>query len=188
MSEITEQYSYGVAQKKEGKFLWGRIGLATLYVLVPLITISLLMFIPQLKAFVYLGALVILGDAVLAFFTWRLVDIEYEYSIKTGKVDFTLVQNAFNHRIKKPQTSFMVKDCELIAPFGEQEFRDRYEAFAPETVFCALSSKTASDAYFAIYTDENGKKCAFLFEATNEMLKRCKFYNKNATTVRQMRY
>jgi len=188
MSEITDLYEYGVAQKKEGKFLLRSIILIALYILIPLVLISLLMFVPALKGFVYLGALVVLADAVFAFFTWRYVDVEYEYSIKTGKVSFTLVRNAFNHRIKEPKMSFLVKDCELIAPLTEPEYAEKYEAAKVDTVWNALSSKSAKDAYFALYTDENGKKTAFLFEATNEMLKRCRFYNKNATVVRQMRY
>ena len=189
MSEITERYDYGVAQKKEGKYLWGRIGLAFLYVLFPLVTITVLMLIPEARKFVYFGALVVLADAVFAFFTWRYVDIEYEYSVHVGKVTFTIIQNAFNHRIRKPQTEFLIRDCELIAPLNEEEFAERYMQFGAETVRSALSSKKAEDAYFAIYTDEeSGKKCAFLFEATNEMLKRCRFYNRDATVVRQMRY
>ena len=42
--------------------------------------------------------------------------------------------------------------------------------------------------------DANGEfgsmmlKANFLFEATNDMLKRCRFYNREATVVRTMRY
>ncbi len=186
MAEINETYEYSVTQKAEGKWRWRRAGLIALYVLMPVITLILIM--GPLKGMVYMGAFIVLADAVLIFFTWRLVSVEYSYEVTSGKVTFTLIQNAFNHRIKKPKAEFMLRECSLIAPLREPEYEAKYREYAPETVISALSSEKAEDAYFALYSGEDGKRCAFLFEATNDMLKRCRFYNREATVVRTMRY
>lgn len=180
MADITEAYDYCVAQKSEGVWKWRRIGLIIAYILLPVIA---LLVIIKSTILAPLGAFLALGDAVLVFFTWRFVSLEYEYSIAAGKITFSHIQNAFNHRIRKQKVSFMIKDCTSIAPYGGQG----YELDA-EVIYNALSSSSAEDAYAAVFTDENGRRCAFLFEATREALRRCSFYNKAATVVKETRY
>ena len=185
MSDITEVYDYSVPQKAEGKWLVRRILLISAYILFPLLVIGFFMFVSP--NFVVLGYFMALGDAVLFFFTWRYVNIEYMYSFKMGVVTFSVIQNVLNHRQKKDKMQFTVRECSLIAPM-EGEWLEKYNAYAPEDVTSALGSRNAEDAYFALFTGADGKKSAFLFEATNEMLKRCHYYNKDATIVKQVRY
>jgi len=181
MADITEAYDYSVAQKSEGVWKWRRIGLIAAYILLPVVA---LLVIVKSTILAPLGAFLALGDAVLVFFTWRFVSLEYEYSVVAGKVTFSHIQNAFNHRIRKEKLTFAIKDCVSIAPVGDPKYTD-YEA---EVVYSALSSKNAEDAYVALFTDSKGRRCAFLFEATREMLRRCAFYNKAATIVRDTRF
>ena len=181
MADITEAYEYSVAQKAEGVWLWRRIGLIAAYVILPVVA---LLLIVKWRILAPLGCFLALGDAVLVFFTWRFVNLQYEYSIAAGKITFSHIQNAFNHRIRKVKLTFAVKDCTSIAPLGDPKYLDSEVG----TVYSALSSSKASDAYAAIFVDESGKKSAFLFEATREMLRRCAFYNKQATVVTETRF
>jgi hypothetical protein len=185
MSDITEVYEYSVAQKAEGVWKWRRAGLIAAYILLPVLALILII---KSTIFAPFGALLALGDAVLVFFTWRFVNLEYEYSVLSGCVTFSHIQNVFNHRIKKKKTSFYIKDCVRIAPLGQHLYADEYNGWNAEKTYSALSSSKAEDAYFAIYTDSDGAKCAFLFEATEEMLKRCRFYNKDATVTVKTRF
>jgi len=188
MSEITEAYSYGVAMKPEGKIKLYRFLLICLYVIIPLGAIVGAMSGQAMLAI--LGCLLALGDAILVFFTWRYVSFDYEYDIVSGKVTFRIVRNAFNIRLPKVQMEFMLKECVAIAPYKNEEYPEcmkTYEEFGAEKVYWALSSSKAPDAYYAIYTDAEGKKCAFLFQATGDTLKRCKWYNKENTVAGKTR-
>lgn len=188
MSEINEYYNYGVAQKAEGKWLIYRILLIAAYVLLPVGALTLMMFGETWM--VFFGALLAFSDFLLAFLTWRFVSFDYEYETISGKVTFSIIRNAFNHRRKKEIMSFMIRDCVAIAPLDNPEHpecAEQYKAYGAETVYNALSCKNAEDAYFAIFEDEKGKKCAFLFQATGEMLKRCRWYNKEGTVVTKTR-
>ncbi len=184
MSEITEKYGYGVATKPEGKWILYRILLISVYVLYPVLAIGAMMIIkPEL---VFVGALLAVSDAILVFFTWRFVSFDHEYEVESGKVTYTVVHNAFNHRIKKPQMEFMLKECTAIAPLNNPEHPEcakQYEDYKAEVVYNALSWSKAEDAYFALFTTADGRRAAFLFQATGDMLKRCRWYNKEATVV-----
>ena len=185
MSEITEAYDYSVPQKAEGKWKLRRMLLITLYILFPIFVIGYFMFFNN--SLVVLGCFIALADAVIFFFTWRYVNIEYMYTFKMGVVTYSVIQNVLNHRIKKDKMQFTIKECTLIAPMKD-EYAEKYREYAPETVTSAWGSSDPEDAYFALYTDADGKKAAFLFEATTEMLKRCRYYNKDATVMSQVRY
>lgn len=190
MSEITEAYSFGVAMKPEGKIKLYRFLLICLYVLIPVVAIGLMMFSSNGGLFAIFGCLLCLADVILIFFTWRYVSFDYEYEIASGKVTFKKVLNAFNHRIPKPQMEFMLKECSAIEPYNNPDYPEsmkKYEAAQVEKVYWGLSSTKAADAYYALFEDANGKKCAFLFEATGDTLKRCKWYNKDATVVAKTR-
>lgn len=182
MSEINEYYNYGVAQKAEGKWVLFRILLVSAYVLLPVGAISLMMF--GATWMVFFGALLAVSDFLLAFLTWRFVSFDYEYETTSGKVTYSIIRNAFNHRKKKVITDFMIRDCIAIAPLDNPEHpecTEQYKNFGASIVYNALPSKKTSDAYFAIYENADGKKCAFLFQATEDMLKRCRWYNKEGT-------
>ena len=183
MSEITELYDYCVPVKPDKKMKLKRFGLICLYAILPLIALFIII---QWKGLVYFGALIVLADAVVYFFTWRYVNIEAYYSIKTGVVTYAVIQNVFQHRIKKEKMKFALKDCVLIAPKAGSE--QKVAEFKPEVEYNGLSTADSPDAYVALFKDEDGKNVAYYFEATSEMLKRCRFYNKDATVMSQVRY
>lgn len=188
MSEITEAYSYGVAMKPEGKIKLYRFLLICLYVLIPVVAIGLMMFSQNGGLYAIFGCLLCLADVILVFFTWRYVSFDYEYEIASGKLSFKKVLNAFNHRIPKPQMEFLIKECSAIEPYNNPEFPDsmkKYEDYKADKVYMGLAHSKAPDAYYALFTDAEGQKCAFLFQMTGDTLKRCVWYNKEATVKSQ---
>ncbi len=158
-----------------------RVGMIALYVVyvISLFTVGILtrLGIPMM-------ALVPLTTWILIFFTWRYVSIDYEYSITSGSLTFSKI---FGNRTRRAVLEFKLKDAVAIAPLSDRLQASKLEAYAPEIVYSALSDEGAEDGYFAIF-EQDGKKCAFLFEATGQTLKVCRFYNPSVTVVRQVRY
>lgn len=175
-------YEYVVAKKREGAYRYARTGLIFLYVCFVLaafiIGATIRLFVPML-------ALLPLATWILVFLTWRYVVIDYEYSVTSGILTFSKI---YNNRTRKTVTDIKVKSAAAIAPLGDKLHRSRLDAYAPAVIYNALSSEEAPDAYFMIYQDEKGQKCAFLFEATAQALKIFRFYNAPATVVRDVTY
>lgn len=171
-------YEYVVAQRKEGKWRFRRIALIVFYVLFVIVWFAF-GFLSHLFP---LLALVPLTTWILVFFTWRYVNVEYEYSMTSGSVVFS---NIYGNRSRKTVVEFKIKDCTLVAPLGES--KERIAAFAPEKTINALSSSHTPDAYVAL-VNSDGKHIAVYFEATSKALKIFRFYNAPCTVVRDVRY
>lgn len=172
MTDITVPYEYCVDQKNEGKWKWRRIGLLFLYILYPALLIfivgsgvgalaaPLLCFIP-------------LSTWMLVFFTWRYVNVSYEYTVISGKLTFTKHFGTSSH---KKQFDTMLKNAIIIAPVGNREYNERLELFRPVIRYNGIASEKSPDGYFIAFVDETGKHSVFFFEATKTMLDLCKMY------------
>ncbi len=180
-SDYTSTYEYTVEQKAEGKFRLMKIGFISLYILYPIV---LLIIVSALKIF-QLFALVAVTEWMLVYFTWKYTKPEYEYSVTSGKVTFSVI---YGKRSRKEKCTFMIKECLMIAPMTDREYSERLELFEPEEVFSALSSTNNPDAYYAAFESAEGKRCAFCFEATEKMLKLCRNYNSGHTIITKVRY
>ena len=172
-----ETYEYVVGQKKTGKQTVRKIILVIVYILY-MMTLLAIGMLTRLAA--PLLALAPLTLVVIIFFTWRYVNIEYEYSITSGEVT---VSRILGGRSRKEMVEFRLRDCSMIAPLGDRMWKERAELFGAEQVWSALSSDDAPDAYFAAFENEKGKKGILYFEATERALKICRFYNPSATVV-----
>lgn len=172
--EASATYEY-VVQQKGKKVLIKKAVFITLYFAY---VIGLFVLGTIIKLILPCLAFVPLTLWIIAFFTWKHTNIEFEYSMTAGEIT---VSNIYGGRSRKTVTRLRIKDCELIAPLNEEN-RDRLVRFGAEKSFSALSSPDAEDAYFAIYKDGD-KKCVFYFEATDRALKICKFYNSHATVT-----
>lgn len=183
MSELFTTYEFVVAQKAEGRFLRRRI-------------LFILMYAVYVVAFLAVGvitrigvplvALVPVTTWILIFFTWRYVQVEYEYSITSGILVFTEV---YGGRSRKKMMQVTLKDAVAILPLSDPRTEAQVERFAPDIVYSAIPSVKAEDTYVLLYVDENdkvkgkGKHVAFTFVATTQALKVMKYYNAFATTV-----
>ncbi len=180
-NDFTSTYEYTVEQKGEGKFKLMKIGFWILYILYPIILMALLALFHLIQLF----ALVAVTEWMLVFFTWKYTKPEYEYSVTSGRVTFSVI---YGKRSRKEKCSFTIKECLMIAPMTEREYSERLEIFEPQEVFSALSSADTPDAYYAAFESPTGSRCVFYFEATGKMLKLCKNYNSTHTVIRQVRY
>ena len=182
MNELHTTYEYAVAKKREGSYKWARVGLFIGYIFYVIIFFSVGV---MSKLLVPCIALVPVTTWIVIYFTWRYVNIDYEYSTVSGILTFSKI---FGNRSRKTVTEIKIKSAVTIAPLTDKLQKSKLDAYAPEIVYNALSTADVEDGYFMIYEDDSGRKCAFLFEATAQMLKICRYYNPSATVVTQVRY
>ncbi len=180
-NDFTSTYEYTVEQKAEGKFRLMKIAFMALYIIYPLIFLAVV-FITQLFQ---LFALVAVTEWMLVYFTWKYTKPEYEYSVTSGRVTFSVI---YGKRSRREMLTLTIKECLMIAPAVEREWIERLELYAPEVVYSAVSSADSPDKYYAAFESEDGKKCVFYFEATEKMLKLCRNYNSAHTIMTKVRY
>ena len=180
-NDFTSTYEYTVEQKPEGKFRLMKIGFMSLYILYPLILMAVV-FITQLYQ---IFALVAVTEWMLVYFTWKYTKPEYEYSVTSGRVTFSVIRGK---RSRKEMVNFAIKDCLQIAPATDGEWIAKLEAYEPEVVYSAVSSVNTPDKYYAAFETSEGKRAVFYFEATEKMLKLCKNYNSSHTVITKVRY
>lgn len=180
-SDFTSTYEYTVEQKPEGKFKLMKFAFMLLYVIYPLILMAVVFIIQLFQLF----ALVIVTEWMLVYFTWKYVKPEYEYSVTSGRVTFSVIHGK---RSRKEIVNFAIKNCLQIAPATEREWIERLELYDPEVTYSALSSTSSPDKYYAAFETEDGKRAVFYFEATEKMLKLCRNYNSAHTVITKVRY
>ena len=180
-NDFTSTYEYTVEQKPEGKFRLMKFAFMSLYIIYPLVFMAILFIIQIFQLF----ALVIVTEWMLVYFTWKYTKPEYEYSVTSGRVTFSVIHGK---RSRKEMLTFAIKDCLQIAPATEREWVERLELYDPELVFSAVSSTESPDRYYAAFENEDGKRCVFHFEATEKMLKLCRNYNSSHTVITKVRY
>lgn len=175
-------YEYAVAPKNDAKMKAKKAAFIVSYVLFPLFFITFFCVI-QLYWFIFFLAMATVFYIVL---TWRrFIDVEYEYSITSGVVTFSKI---YGNRSRKTFMEAKLKNAITIAPLNDKLQKSKLDAYEPEIVYSALSSPDAEDGYFMIYESEDGHACAFLFEATAQTLKICRFYNPSATVMSKVRF
>ncbi len=177
MNDSSSNYTeYVVAQKPEGKWRVKRLLAIGGYILFSIawlvIVVGVLMIWP-------LGMFTPILTWLLVFLTWRYVSVEYEYTMASGTVTFT---NIYGRRSRKQIFETKIKEFTKIAPVSDP-YRDDYAAKDIEIVYDFRGSQKTPDAYFATFTNEQGKKGVVFFEMTNKAQKICRFYNPSATVL-----
>lgn len=174
-------YEYAVAPKNDKKLKLTKFLFICSYVLFPLLFI-IFFYMINLPWFI---VFVVFATALYSIMTWRrFVDIEFEYSITSGVLTFSKI---FGNNSRKKMMEMHIKEASVIAPLTDKLQYSKLEAYAPEKIYSALSSPDAEDGYFMLY-EQDGVACAFLFEATAQTLKICRFYNPSATVVTKVRF
>ncbi len=160
-------FEYAVAEAKSGKLILRRIVLISLYVIwvvgLFIVGIATRLLVPFL-------ALVPLSLWILVFFTWRLTQVEYEYSFFAGKMT---VSRIFGNRSRKKLCEVQIRDIDLIAP------AETPQACACEnsvTIFAA-SGKESPSLYYAAWKDPDGEKVVLAFDCNEKAQKILRYYN-----------
>ena len=168
-------YEYAVDKKREG----------SLKLLTYLLLFSYVAFVGAFFGILYWIRLIPVGATIpiflwiLVFFTWRYVQIDNKYTMESGKLTF---ERIYGNRTKKVVAEFRMKVASIVAPLKDNE--ENIKEFAPHHVYNALPSANCDDAYVAFYTDKDGKKCIFLFQATAQALKVFHYYNDKTVVTR----
>lgn len=174
-------YEYVVTPEKKGALRKKKLILIAVYALY---CILLLLFVMTVgKLFLPLFALVPLTLWIIIFFTWRYTNPEYEYSITSGILTFSVI---YGGRSRKKVFEQSVKSMEAIAPLNKTHSY-KIDDYKPVCVYEGSSSHESPDAYFAIFENEKGEKSVYYFEATARALKVLRHYNPK-TFVTDVRY
>ncbi len=176
------ELSYRIEKAVEGNYKTQRILMRCLIVFLCLLPFALFIFFSKLSWVIFLIVpvwigLMLKGVGPLLF---SFVQIQYQYTIKDmGTFTFYIIRGSH-----KPKLIFQskIKDWKKIAPFAPEV---REAVLKTPVVYDALPSQTTfkEDAYYALFTDENGQECAVLFEAPEKTVKACKFYNSQNTVT-----
>lgn len=168
---------YVVDKKVEGKYKMQRLLMLLSYVVIAGVIIAAVV----ISGFIPLIALAPMAVWMLYFFTWHLVSIEYSFIVDASVLT---VEKVMGGKKKIKLFSAKVKDLSLIAPYDDK-YKAEADAFGADNRVEAVPSMDCYDLYFALYTDEKGKKTILFFQATAQSLKALKYYNSSAIVMRE---
>ena len=171
-----ENYEFAVRAPKDAKNSMLRFLLIGLYIV---FIIAWLVF-GFLTGFIPLLALIPVTTWILVFFTWRYVNVEYEYLIQSGIITFSKV---FDNRSRKKVLVFDIRSAEVIAPMDNHETKRLLEDFDPKHEFFFVSSPTSPEAFTALFVNEDKERCAVHFMAAPKLQKSCRLYNSKAMKI-----
>ena len=127
----------------------------------------------------FLGGLIfilLLGIVILIWYLWRVVSIEYEYTILGGDITFEVI---YGRRQRKMYYSTPLKNIEKLAPVsGKTVKKEDFHGVSKE-VFCASKMENPR-TWYAIIKEESGEKTLLFFEVTEKAEKALRFYNGRA--------
>ncbi len=135
---------------------WFIFGSGTgLYALMALIPITLWMFI---------------------FATWRYANVEYEYSVISGRIIFSKI---YGNRSRKKVMELDLRVAEAILPLGEKQTERVIDDFDPQSETSFLSHRESPEAYAVLYKDDDTRHAVYI-EVNERMMKTLKLYNAQA--------
>lgn len=161
-------YEFVVARKKEGGYRAMRVLLMAGLILMFFVIFGVLC-LTHLYPVIAVEVMVYLPFAV---FAWKLSSHEYEYSMTSGVMTFTVV---YGNRFKKKKLELFIKDMKEIAPYTD-EAKDHLETLPLKKDYVFVSSLAAPDMYYAVF-NVNDEDQVVYFEATAQALKILRFYN-----------
>lgn len=166
---------YMVDLKVSGKYKAQRFGMILLYILVGIGIAAVALAI----TFPWIVALAPVACWILWFFTWLYFSRSFYYTVDDAH--FTVLK-VYGGKKEADFVRVKVSEAEMIAPMNE-EYSCYAHAHADATVYEAVSSFDASDIYFITFTDKDGKPAVCFFEATEQMLKALRYYNREAVVM-----
>lgn len=175
-------YEYAVApDKRSGAQRKKKIIFYLIYIFFTAALLFLVFTVGML--FLPLFALAPIAVWLLVFLTWRFTDPEYEYSITSGELTFSVI---YGGRTRKKVFEQAVRSMVAVAPLDDIH-RDKILDYKPTRIYEGASSHASPDAYFALFENDDGERCVYYFEATARALKILRHYNAK-TVIKEVRY
>ena len=168
-----EGYEFVIKPKKDYRNKLLRTGLMVSYVLFVLLCLVGAFF----TGLIQLLALVPILMWILIFYTWRYVNIEYEYYEESGVITFTKI---YDNRARKKIISFSIRSAEVIMPRASEETERRVAEYDPKREYDFAISPDDPEAYTALFVNEDNERVAVSFTVNERLKKSLKFYNRSA--------
>ena len=92
-----------------------------------------------------------------------MTEVEFEYAITEGDID---IDKIINKSKRTKILSIRLRKFEIIAPVLSDKYSEEYKSL--KKVDCSANLEPSA-TYFAVYTDENERKC-LLFDPSQKML------------------
>ena len=154
-----------VKKKTEGKLLLFKIALIAGYVLFAVVGVLLAILLADGNP--TLLVLVAALDFCLYICTWRLSQIEYEYSVVSGTLYLAKI---FGKSARREIFECELSRAKTVAPYSGQYKKDA-EAAAPDKIYSVIPSKKTENLWFMLFESESEKKTMILFEADEQALR-----------------
>lgn len=166
-------FEYTITQKKNAALIAKRVSLILFYIFW---TVGLLLLGFSFGLVVPLLALIPFSLWLWVFLTWRLTQVEYEYSYFAGKLT---VSRILGGRSRRVLCEITLRHLVSIRPCTEDAIA-RAERFGAKKPILAASSTDSPNLYVALW-EEDGIRGVLYLEPTEKALKIIKMYNMSAT-------
>lgn len=172
-------YEYVVAEKPSASLRMKKIALILLYVFWVLAFLAvglLLRIVAPLLAFIPITLW------ILIFFTWRITQVEYEFSFLSGRLT---VSRILGGRSRKTLAEITIREASAILRVTDsnaeqiEQAAERINAYDPQKTLLAVSRTDSADLY-ALLWEDGGVRRALWFEPNERALKILKYYNASA--------
>ena len=171
-------YEYTVKEAHSSALIFKRVTLIAIYALW---VAGLVLAGVLLKAPVPMAAIALISVWVLYFFTWRLTQVEYEYSFFAGTLT---VCRVLGGRARRVLTEANLRALSSVYPCDE-EHMPRIEAYGAECTLFAASSVESPTLYAAMWCDEDNIKSILYFEPNEKALSIMRRHNAAAVGLRK---
>ena len=172
-NEFRPFVNYTVSKKKEGKLKLFCILLILAYAVVDILYAVVFFTIIKIPM---MGALIPVLTWMMIFFTWRFVQIEYEYKIHGGEMTFRI---CYGEKSAKEMCKFKFADVVSFASLANTD-KELLDLISIDKTYDCRSSKNKNDAYVAIFEDKS-EKYAVYFEVDEKVLSVAKYYTPRIT-------
>ena len=167
---------YIVKRKGDGKLLFRKIGIIILAA--ALLFGGCYVFLSVIKLPVAIVPLC-LAVGVLAWYLMRFANVEYEYIVIGGTIEFYAV---YGERQRKKIDEIKIADIERVVPY------DTAKEYLNGITDCAEYCESMnSENLFCIILSDNGKKRAVFFNVIKKSLDAIRYYKANAVDYGNMR-
>lgn len=169
-------YEYTVAEAKGRTLTFKRITLVSLYVLYAAV---LLVVGGAFELIVPLLGFIPITLWMLVFFTWRLTQVEYEFSFFGGVLTVCRVLGGRSRRVL---TEVSLRELSSVCVCDDSGALC-IERFDPEKTVFAASSPAAPDLCAALWSGEDGTRICLYFQPNEKAVKILRYYNRAAVNL-----
>ena len=173
-------YEYTVSEQKNAALTFKKLSLLALYVLW---VVGLLLLGMQIKLILPLLALIPVTLWMLVFFTWRLTQVEYEYSFFAG--DMTVCR-VLGGKSRKTLAKIKLRELCHVYPCYNHANAEQIDAFAADRIIFAASSSQAPTVCAVMWKSEDDVKTTLFFDCNEKAAKILRYYNASASHLRDL--